>query len=217
MFAAARPASQLRLRHIHLHSNQEPAAGRFLVASSKLNDPNFRRTVVLLLAADGDRGSLGVIINRRSKLPLSRVFPDLKSPGNIDPKDVAFAGGPVEFSSVQALLRSVSSASNTEHVIGDVYSTADKELIEKSISSGADSKKLRVYLGYAGWAPDQLETEIDIGAWFVMRASPEDIFDEDPDSLWSRLNRKVDSEIARNYPFITVSNSLRTASGIAHD
>lgn len=198
MLAAARPSSQNQLRKTHLRSDEEPAAGRFLVASTKLSDPNFRRTVVLLLADDADRGAIGVIVNRRSKVSLARVFPSLKGPDNSEPKDLAFAGGPVEVSTAQALLRSASPTSGMERIVGDVYSTVDKDLIEKSISSGAASTKFRVYLGYAGWAPDQLEAEIDLGAWAVLRARADDVFDDDPDSLWSRLSRKADSEIALN-------------------
>lgn len=181
---------------VRFYLDQEPAAGRFLVSSAKLNDPNFRRTVVLLLAADADQGTMGIIINRRSKLPLARLFPDTKGPGNSEPKDYAFAGGPLEFSSAQALVRMKSSSGQLEHVVGDVYVTTDKGLMEKSISTGTDPSKFRVYMGYAGWAPNQLEAEIEVGAWSVVRASPADIFDEDPDSLWLRLNRKAESEIA---------------------
>ncbi len=173
-------------------SNDEPAAGRLLVSSTKLQDPNFRHSVVLLLAYGPDKGTLGVIINRRSKVPLSRAFPDTKTNG-----DPVFLGGPVELSSAQALLRLASPSGHVDHVLGDVYSTADKVLMEKSVSSAAPSSRFRVYLGYAGWAPNQLEAEIELGAWSVLKTSPDEIFDEDPDSLWARLVRKADSQIAK--------------------
>ncbi len=195
-------ASPQRLSESHLRpaqfvgaqgpSNDEPAAGRLLVSSTKLQDPNFRHTVVLLIGHDPDKGTLGLIINRRSKVPLSRVFPEIKANG-----DPAFLGGPVEGSSAQALLRATTPSGHADHVLGDVYSTADKSLIEKSISSAAPSSRFRVYLGYAGWASDQLESEIEVGAWSVLRTSPDEIFDDDPDSLWARLSRKADSQIAK--------------------
>jgi putative transcriptional regulator len=195
-FVAGRAHHRAGDRAVYFSSDLEPAAGRFLVSSTKLSDPNFRRSVVLLVASDPDKGALGVIINRRSKVSLSRVFPDIKGPNS--PKDLVFMGGPVELATAQALLRSVTPSGTLKHVLGDVYSTGDKDLIEKSISSGTDPAKFRVYLGYAGWAPNQLEAEIELGAWYVTKASPDEIFDEDPDSLWPRLSRKADTEIARD-------------------
>jgi putative transcriptional regulator len=69
-------------------------------------------------------------------------------------------------------------------------------VIEKSIASRLDSSKFRVYLGYAGWAPGQLETEIRLGAWSVLEDRPQIVFDPNPDSLWSRLTQQSHMQIA---------------------
>jgi putative transcriptional regulator len=110
--------------------------------------------------------------------------------------DPVYLGGPVELSSAQALLRSPSKSDDLVQVLGSVYATANKDIIEKSISTGAEPSRFHLYLGYAGWAAGQLEEEMELGAWSVLRTTPDEIFDEDPDSLWTRLSRKADSQIA---------------------
>jgi putative transcriptional regulator len=172
------------------------SSGDLVVASEKLGDPNFAESVVLILEHDEDKGTVGVIINRRSELPLSRVFPDIKG-ASADP---VYVGGPVSLTAVQALLRSPEKSDDVRQVSGDIYATGSKEIIEKSVRSRIASSKFRLYVGYAGWAPGQLEMEIKIGAWIVLSNRSKLSFDEDPDSLWSRLNRESQMQIAAAKP-----------------
>jgi putative transcriptional regulator len=97
---------------------------------------------------------------------------------------------------VQALLRLPNEMDELRHVGGDVYTTGSKEVIEKSVRSHLPSSKFRLYVGYAGWAPGQLEAEIRIGAWQVLANRSMLTFDNDPDSLWSRLTRESHMQIA---------------------
>jgi putative transcriptional regulator len=191
-------ASQRKLepRLVQYGSSDAPGVGRVLVASEKLGDPNFRESVVLIIRFDPEKGTLGLMINRRSKVPLTRIFPEV----NGAKADPVYLGGPVELSTVQALIRSPSKSGDAVHILGDVYATASKDLIEKSITSGTGPSTFHVYLGYAGWAPDQLEAEMELGAWSVLKTTPDEVFDEDPDSLWSRLSRKAESQIALTAP-----------------
>jgi putative transcriptional regulator len=170
---------------------QPPAAGKFLVATDKLGDPNFSESVVLVTQYSPDDGTIGLVVNRRTDVPLSRVFP--KKGATEDP---VFAGGPVDIRLVQALVRKSAKPNHSTHLVEDVYAVASKEEIEKSIAARVEPSKFRAYLGYAGWGPSQLEQEIEIGAWSVLNAAPKMIFDEDPDSLWERLNRLAHSQIA---------------------
>jgi putative transcriptional regulator len=175
-------------------NDEVPSVGRFLVATEKLGDPNFRESVILVLRHDEEKGTLGLVINRRSKVSLARIFPDITGAKS----DPVYVGGPVELSTVQALLRTPTKSGDRVHILSDVYSTSNKDEIEKAISSGTEPSKFHVYMGYAGWASGQLEAEMELGAWTVVKASPDQVFDEDPDSLWSRLIRKADSQIALN-------------------
>lgn len=171
---------------------QHLSVGDILVANEKLGDPNFAEAVVLLVQFDASEGTVGLVINRRSEIPLSRIFPDVKH-ATADP---IYMGGPVGITIGQALLRLPGKAEELEHVSGDVYATADKELIEKSVSSRAQPSKFRLYFGYAGWAPGQLEAEIRLGAWAVLKGRSKVVFDSDPDSLWDRLIRESRTRMA---------------------
>ena len=184
--------------------------GDILVASEKLGDPNFAQSVVLLVQYDEDKGTVGLVINRRTEIPLSRIFPKTKHA----PSDPVYMGGPVSVTAVQALLRLPQKSDQATPVVADVYVTGAKELIEKSVSSRVDPSKFRLYLGYAGWAPGQLEAEIDLGAWSVLHSNPDTVFDENPDSLWSRLTRESHMQIAHDSLF---RKGLAVYSGVYGD
>jgi putative transcriptional regulator len=154
------------------------------VANEKLGDPNFARSIILIVQFDKEVGSVGLIINRQTEIPVSRVFPKMKRAA----KDPVYLGGPLEITGVQALLRLPEKPDQAMHVTADTYVTGSKELIEKSVASQRDPSKFRLYLGYAGWAPGQLQAEIRVGAWSLMSGDAGIIFDRDPASLWSRLN-----------------------------
>ena len=181
-----------RFRAAQFGTAQELGAGRLLVAKPGLSDPNFAESVVLLVQYDGDKGTLGLILNRRTKAPLAKVFPEIKGAKD----DPVYAGGPVETTTAQALLRSREKPDGGTRVIADVYASGNKELIEKSVASGASPSVFRLYIGYAGWSAGQLEREVGLGGWSVLRATPVLIFDENPDTLWQRLNHDTETSIA---------------------
>lgn len=190
---AAGPGRDGRFQVAQYGPQTNISVGSILVASEKLGDPNFAESVVLILQHDEQEGTLGVIINRQSELPLSRLFPSIKHASS----DPIYMGGPVGITIAQALLRLRSKTDDATPVSGDVYVTASKKLIEKSVASGAQSSKFRVFLGYAGWAPGQLEAEIRLSAWSLLRAQSKIIFDGEPDSLWQRLNRETHWQMAQ--------------------
>jgi putative transcriptional regulator len=176
---------------------EDLGAGKFLVASRDLPDPNFAKSVVLLVQYDDD-GVVGLIVNRRSKVPLSRVLGDV--PGAKDRPDPIYAGGPVGKTGVLALLRAPAKPGDAKRVFADVYLISSKELLQKTIASPATSNAFHVYLGYAGWAPGQLEHEVDLGAWYIFHGNAAAVFDSDPDTLWSRLIHETELRIAAVTP-----------------
>ncbi|HEY7304460.1 MAG TPA: YqgE/AlgH family protein [Bryobacteraceae bacterium] len=194
VFGVSAPASERRLLPAQFEQQQSLSAGSILVAKEKLGDPNFAESVILIVQYDEDEGTMGVILNRQSDVPLSRVFPDIKH-ATADP---VYLGGPVGTTVGQALLRLPDKADEATHVAGDVYATAAKKLIEKSVASRTPPSKFRLFLGYAGWAPGQLEAEVRLGAWAVLRGQSKIIFDNDPDSLWQRLIRETQWQMAKN-------------------
>jgi putative transcriptional regulator len=166
--------------------------GRLLVATPALDDPTFERAVVLVLDHD-EEGALGVVLNRASGLPVRDTLGDWVDLAADPP--VVFGGGPVEPTAVVALGRSVAGvAPDGWSPILDRIRLVD--LDADPILAAADLEHVRVFAGYAGWAPGQLEHEIDVGAWFTVDADPTDVFTEDPDGLWQQVLRRQPGELA---------------------
>src|SRR5262249_18839298 len=134
--------------------NNKLAAGRFLVASRDLGDPNFAQTVILLMRYDEEHGAMGIVINRRSDVPISRLLEDMKEAKNRT--DMVYLGGPVELASVLALVRSASKPDEGEKVFGDVYLISTKDLLQKTLAKKVTADQFHIYVGYAGWGPGQL-------------------------------------------------------------
>jgi putative transcriptional regulator len=172
----------------------ELKVGRLLVASRDLGDPNFAKTVILLVHYDQDQGSVGLVVNKRTDVPLSRVFQDLdEAKGRTDP---IYVGGPVDLNSVLALLKSSTKPENAMHVFGDVYLISSKDQLKETLASGAEATVFHAYVGYAGWSAGQLEHEVELGAWHILPAEAGIVFHSDPDSLWERMIRRTETQIA---------------------
>jgi putative transcriptional regulator len=175
------------------------AVGRLLVASRDLGDPNFSKTVILLVHYDEDKGAVGLVLNKRTDVPISRVFHDLKeASGRSDP---VYIGGPVELSSVLALLKSAGKPEGADRVFGDVYLISKKDLLAQTLASHAEATVFHTYIGYAGWQGGQLEHEVDLGAWHIMPADVGTVFHADPDSVWPRLIRRTETQIASLFTY----------------
>ena len=182
---------------IQFNNPQDLRVGKLLVASRNLGDPDFARTVVLLVRYD-EKGALGLILNRRTAVPLSRVLDLEAAKGRSDP---VYFGGPVGPSAVFALLESSVKMEKAENIFGAVYRISDKALFEQTISARPDPGAFHVYLGYAGWTQDQLRTEAQLGAWFVFPADAATVFNSDPDSLWLQMIQKSELQLAKIEPF----------------
>jgi putative transcriptional regulator len=180
---------------VQFRDPKDLAVGKLLVASQSLDDPNFARTVILLVHID-DQEVVGLILNRRTNLTLSRVLEDL--PGAKDSSDLVYLGGPVEVPSVTALLQSSKKIEGADHIFDGVYLISTKTLLEKTLASRPDPQVFHAYLGYAGWTNNQLRKEIDLGAWFILPADTEAVFSSDPGSLWPQMIQKTVQRIAGN-------------------
>jgi len=190
-------AAQAPLPQLHRGKVKDLAAGKFLVASRNLPDPNFSETVVLL-ADYSQEGAMGLVINRRSELPVGRVLSGMHGAG--DRSDAAFVGGPVSPTGVVALVRSPAAVQEVKHVFDDVHLITTRPPLETLIDAGAGPDVFRVYLGYAGWSAEQLEAEVALGAWHVFPADADVVFDPDPDSTWPRQIRRTESLMALAVP-----------------
>lgn len=175
-----------------------PLSGRLLAATPQLGDPNFRRTVVLIVEDDPDEGTLGVVLNRPTEVPLDQVL-EPWTPLASGPQ-VVFRGGPISPSSALALAlvqgsdepvgwRSLDGTPLMSR-IGLVDLGAPPELLAGGITS------MRVFAGYAGWGAGQLRDEIADGAWFLLPGDPADAFAADPARLWQAVLRRQGGDLA---------------------
>jgi putative transcriptional regulator len=168
-------------------------AGRVLVASPILRDPNFIRSVIYLCAHD-ENGALGVVLNRPNPVALEEVMPRW-SPAAAEPASL-FGGGPVELDSAIALgwMTAEDPGDGAFAVVEDPIAMVDltHDVDEVTERLGA----LRIYLGYAGWAAEQLEDEISEGAWHVTDARPGEVFTVAPHRLWFEIVRRQRGGIA---------------------
>jgi putative transcriptional regulator len=164
----------------------ETLRGKLLIAGPNLHDPNFARTVVLVGEHNED-GALGVILNRPSDTPVAEAVPDLAD--LVDDGAPVHVGGPVQPSAVLVLAEFAAPEATQTMVCGTIGFLALDEEEEKATRTA--TKRARVYAGYAGWGPGQLEAELERDDWIIEDADPEDVFAEDLPVLWSAvLDRK---------------------------
>jgi len=191
--AEAQIAGLARLRHIQFNSDVDRLrVGALLVSKPELNDPNFIHTVVVLVQYDEEKGTYGLIVNRRGTASLDQVLPNVKNAS----AHLVYEGGPVQTDLMQAMFRSHTKPDNSQPVVGDIYETANSDAIEK-IAGATGPERFHAYIGYCGWSGGQLENEIQVGAWAVLKPDAGVVFDDDPDSLWQRLDRRTQMRIAR--------------------
>ena len=169
-------------------SREKLAKGKFLVASRRLSDPNFSQTVVLLIEYGPD-GAMGLVINRPSNVKLSAVFPDVKELKQN--KDTIYVGGPVAVNQMMMLIRSPRAPAASTPVIENVYLSSSWKVLEDLIKKTDAGQRLRLFAGYAGWAPNQLDYERSRGDWHILDADADSVFARDPGALWQDLIRRA--------------------------
>jgi len=151
-------------------------AGSLLVASPHLLDPNFFRSVVLILEHN-EEGAVGVIINQPSTSGLDGELPEWA--GLLADPQVVFVGGPVQPQAAVGLADGV-----------DGSPVAGVGVVDLSAPPGELSAPVRIYAGYAGWGPGQLEAELEEGGWIVSEALAADVFAAAPGTLWTEVLKR---------------------------
>jgi len=165
----------------------ESLAGHLLIAGSGLWDPNFRRTVVLVGHHD-EGGAVGVVLNRASEITVAEAVPALADLVPFD--DPLFIGGPVRPEAAVVV-------ADFEHPeLVEIVSLGSIGFLpeETGLDEIGGVRRARVYSGYAGWGPGQLEVELGQGSWIVEPALPEDVFAVDPGRLWEGVLRRKGRE-----------------------
>jgi putative transcriptional regulator len=161
-------------------------AGRLLVATPDLQDPNFRETVVYMIHHD-ENGAMGLVVNRvLGSGPLDDLLERLgiDADGKADVEVEVHYGGPVEAGRV-FMLHTPDYRSEDTVVSGLAALTVTPEIL-RDIAAGKGPRRSLFALGYAGWSPHQLEDELAVGAWVVVEADEMLLFDHQNDTKWQR-------------------------------
>ena len=177
-------------------------ARRLLVASPTLLDPNFARAIVFMVEHTDD-GALGIVLNRPSETGVDDILPDWRLVAAAPP--LVFVGGPVQLGEAVIGLGRVGAAEGAdssggwEPLLGRV-GTVDLGASPDDVSPRMEA--VRIFAGYAGWGPEQLDGELALGGWFVVDADPSDLLTPAPDALWRRVLRRQGGELAMaaNHP-----------------
>ena len=167
--------------------------GIFLVASPGLRDPNFRQTVILL-CKHGPEGALGVVVNRPTEINITEVLPQV--PILEGQHHRVFSGGPVQRNNLLLLYRMPERPEDSHHVFNGVYMGGDMKALEDLLQDPASLGNFRAFMGYAGWAPGQLENEMRTGSWLTIPADSTTMFGQDHNSLWGNILRSLGEDMA---------------------
>ena len=163
--------------------------GLFLYAAPSLQEPRFAESVVLLIE-HGLEGSMGLVVNRPTDVPLDKVLEGVTEARGSDHH--LYWGGPVQPQAILALVRSPRPHPGARTVLPDVHLTGDLADVRAALAGRDPGGGLRVYSGYAGWAAGQLAAEIRAGAWVLDRADAGSVFALEPDKLWPRVHLILD-------------------------
>jgi putative transcriptional regulator len=188
------------MRHAGGVSNADGrrTAGKLLIAEPMLGDPNFDRAVILMVEHN-DEGALGVVLNRPSDLAVGSVLAEWRELA-ADPS-VLYVGGPVEPNGVLALARRRGDGEprGWAPVVGDV-GMFDLHVEPDTVAPVVAG--VRFFVGYSGWGPGQLESELEAGAWLVVDAFADDVFVGDPEEMWRSVLRRQQGKVSMlaNFP-----------------
>lgn len=159
---------------------EDALRGQLLIASPALLDPNFARSVVLVTEHTED-GAMGIVLNRPSETPVAEAVPELAS---VAPDEPVFVGGPVQPEALVVLGEFADHSAAAWIVVADVGLVAaqtDLAELARALRRG------RVYAGFSGWGPGQLESELEGESWIVEPPIPAELFPDDPEGLWRKV------------------------------
>jgi putative transcriptional regulator len=158
---------------------KNPEKGKLLISEPFLNDPNFKRTIILLTEHSED-GSLGFILNKPIELTLNEALEDFPE---FDAQ--IFYGGPVQVNTLQFIHRSSIQIEGSIEIGPGLYWGGSFDSLKELAESGVlDPDDFRFFIGYSGWSEGQLGDEMQINSWIVADTKIEDIFSEEPGQLW---------------------------------
>ena len=171
--------------------------GRLLYATPGMGDPRFAETVILLLEHGRD-GTLGVVINQPSDVPLHKAIPALPDARRSEVS--VYWGGPVQPEQAIVLLREPGASRSSKRVLPGVHMSPDLDDLRDVLAAPRPDRAVRVYSGYAGWGPGQLVGEMQKRQWVIDEGDAALVFAPDPAPLWERVHAILARREARTVP-----------------
>ncbi|MBI5110315.1 MAG: YqgE/AlgH family protein [Rhodocyclales bacterium] len=174
---------------------EEPAPNRsvLLIANEEMVDPRFRETVVLVTRHGRSKSTIGVIVNRPFEISLDQVFPDFR----LATQHRLHYGGPVSRGQIVFLVRSELAPKAAITLAEHLYISSDGGSLRRLVEASTPTDRLRVFDGFASWAPGQLENEIDRGDWYLLPVDADVLFSEPLGDLWQKLLRQSTQRMVR--------------------
>ena len=149
-----------------------------------MQDPRFKKTVILV--TPHHRGEVvGVVVNKPTEIAISTLFPE--SELNDEHSRQLYFGGPLSGQSLLFLIRAKKQPEAALKIFDDVFLSADSKVLEQVLRHPKPFAGLRVFSGYAGWKPGQLEAEVKKGYWLLREADTKILFDTEPGRIWRTL------------------------------
>lgn len=179
-----------------VENDQQPKAGKLLISEPYINDNNFERTVILL-CEHNEKGSFGLVLNQEMPLTLSDVIE-----GNYSEQPI-FTGGPVEKNTLHFLHRLGSEIDRTVEVTEDIYWGGNFDYVKNMLNyQSKPHGDVRLFVGYSGWEPGQLQNEVDRNSWYISNADAALIFDTPTKNVWRETLRRMGGNyrIISHYP-----------------
>ena len=167
---------------------EEAAPNRsvLLIANEEMVDPRFRESVVLVTRHGRSKSTIGVIVNRPFEISLDQVFPDFR----LATQHRLHYGGPVSKGQIVFLVRGGTPPKAAITLADNLYISSDGGSLRRLVEASTPTDRLRVFDGFASWAPGQLENEIDRGDWYLLPVDADALFSEPLGDLWQKLLRR---------------------------
>lgn len=164
-----------------------------LIATEGMADPRFRQSVVLVTQHGPSRSTVGVIVNRVLDVGLDRVFPELKQAA----RHRLHYGGPVVPGQIVFMVRGETAPAAAIALAERLFLSSDGDSLRQLLDAQTPAARLRVFTGFASWAPYQLESEIDRGDWYLLPVDVDALFNDPLDEMWPKLWRRATQVMVR--------------------
>lgn len=168
-----------------------PEKGRILISEPFLNDPHFKRTIILL-SEHTEEGSVGFVLNKPTEYKLNDVvedFPEFDA--------AVFYGGPVQLNTLQFLYKGENIIEGSMEIIPGLFWGGSFDILKTLIEAkSVKPDDFRFFLGYSGWGEGQIDDELELKSWIVADTTIENIFSDEPDKLWREILKGMGKKFA---------------------